>query len=421
MRKKIQILLFPCLFLFVCVLVLTACDIHTIFPLPTETTVSELTTTEETITSKDTTPEPHVHTEEPIAAIAPTCTNTGLTEGKKCAECGEILIVQTTINALGHTEVIDVGKEPTYTETGLTEGMHCGVCGEILVAQEMIPIKKSDKMEYQPGYIFFQISVPPVFADDSKDDNVTDASENTTSWCVLKLPTSYTAIGTPTKLCVFMHGSSGSFTNATTSPEISHGENLVSAGYAVMDVSVHAYHMAGPLAISMYKEAIDYVMKNYNVEHQIYLHGHSMGGWTALNFANQFGDLVKVLGLWYPCIDAYEQAWNSSVWSAPKIYMPIFYNFSQSSTYEEDKLIGYNPIKNNSITIDGIAYTYLPAPIKIWQGDKDKYMGITIAQSYVQALRNGGCEAYLRELQGVGHEWSCVMEDELLDWFNEYE
>ena len=36
----------------------------------------------------------HVHIEEVIAAVAPTCTETGLTEGKKCSVCGEVLVKQ---------------------------------------------------------------------------------------------------------------------------------------------------------------------------------------------------------------------------------------------------------------------------------------------------------------------------------------
>ena len=43
-----------------------------------------------------------------------------------------------TISASGHTSVTDAAVEPTCTETGLTEGSHCSTCGEILVAQEIV-------------------------------------------------------------------------------------------------------------------------------------------------------------------------------------------------------------------------------------------------------------------------------------------
>ncbi len=73
-------------------------------------------------------------------AVEPTCTTTGLTEGKHCSVCKEVLKEQEVLPTK-HNEVIDAGVEATCTTTGLTEGKHCSSCNEVLVEQEIIPEK----------------------------------------------------------------------------------------------------------------------------------------------------------------------------------------------------------------------------------------------------------------------------------------
>ena len=115
------------------------------------------------------------HTESNWKIVSkPTCAKEGKQQ-KKCTSCKEILS-EEIIKKLEHTIVIDEAVEPSCTQTGLTEGSHCSECGEVIEKQETIEKlehnyvngKCNDCNSYDPNYVdenaskglFFELPFP---------------------------------------------------------------------------------------------------------------------------------------------------------------------------------------------------------------------------------------------------------------------
>ena len=122
------------------------------------------------------------HTIVTDKGVTPTCTQSGLTEGKHCSVCNQVLVEQKKVRKkrhvlqkkkgtpatcteygwtdrifctvcntvtqrrvriapLGHKIVTDKAVEATCTESGLTEGKHCSVCKKVITRQKEIPAK----------------------------------------------------------------------------------------------------------------------------------------------------------------------------------------------------------------------------------------------------------------------------------------
>ena len=161
----------------------------------------------------------------------------------------------------------------------------------------------NNKMDRTGEFEWFTVTVdrPLSFG----GEEVIDPEEAQEVECVLRLPTTYTREGAPTRLVLACHGASGYIQAATStwynSDWKSFMDALLAAGYAVFDANVlptsYGTSLMGravgsPLYINVLKKAYDYIVTNYNVYDKILAHGTSMGGVGAEGFANTYPGIV---------------------------------------------------------------------------------------------------------------------------------
>lgn len=130
---------------------------------------------------------PHVVTKD--CAIAPTCTESGLTEGRRCSQCG-VLVKQEKIAALGHDYEVTT-ELPTCTEAGFD--LHtCSRCGTIKQDNQTEPLGHDVKVTtiaptcLEPGFELHICSRCPL---EERHNEVAALNHSFGEWEMVKEPT----------------------------------------------------------------------------------------------------------------------------------------------------------------------------------------------------------------------------------------
>lgn len=292
----------------------------------------------------------------------------------------------------------------------------------------------SGKQPYQIGWIPFKVPVNQTFHNQTAISDLQLDTENFIHVdCILRLPTTYTQNGKPSKLVMICHGAGRGVTgdaNWTTIPGyVALTDLLVNAGYAVFDCNGYRNDALGysgfgcSRMLEAYRKAYDYVTRNYNVDTNFSIYGFSLGGLTALNLALNRMPNIKCLALGSPVVNLYNFGWE-------RAKEPAFlaaYNVSDTATdYPENDTRGFDPYKA-IMTVDSKQRVIKTIPpIKIWAGSLEDSNGVdkTYGTDFVLAARRGGTEAYYREVSGADHNicWgdNAIVNKEILMWIDRF-
>ena len=287
-------------------------------------------------------------------------------------------------------------------------------------------------------YIFFTVTFNNYRDVETKADlEVRDREEWAECECVLTLPASYSDTGAPTPLILSFHGAGGRVCyEEDLIGGLGYVNRCVDQGFAALDVCGSV-----PTGLSMgcsehmfvVFKAYRYAIRHYNLEERVMVAGASMGGHTAMNFANMFPSLVLCAGLIYPrlnmdgiivdghyCIGTWDKTKKNAAGSSTHDRIATIYRFPEDKWCERNTA-GLNPFRSRSfINAEGLRVTMPPCPIRIWQGTVDRTVDPVLVQEYVNSVRRGGGYIELHLLEGVGHKLHPIMREEIALWFRRF-
>ncbi len=149
-----------------------------------------------------------VHEPTVTPSVLPTCTSVGLTEGKHCAKCGEIIVAQEEIPQLSHIIMTSPAIEATCIKNGKTESEQCAICGYVAksadVTQPIGHLWDGGKLIAYPNCVEYGVRRFTCNRCGQEKDELTDKEphELSTNWTIDIAPTC-TENGSKSLHCTF--------------------------------------------------------------------------------------------------------------------------------------------------------------------------------------------------------------------------
>ena len=289
-----------------------------------------------------------------------------------------------------------------------------------------------------------------------------EQTEIDSAWAVV-FPPSYTPNGKPTQVIAMLHGASGFVSQAvmgyTVQKWIDWRNLYLAHGFAVLEINGwgistesdnKSRHWACPPALETIDKAFETLRENYNVADKIMLHGTSMGGATSWAYALTHPNKVAAVGLFSPATLSWIMLKNRNLENDYELSALNWQYESVAAAMADDyqRIVGYDPIIRAMRFNDG-AYTPpeqlagldvlqygqagnqyvlvgqpLQFPVRIWHGDADPTVPISLSQIVTEAYRNGGQNVSIRVCPGETHaictggtQYVC---NEAIDYFEMY-
>lgn len=303
------------------------------------------------------------------------------------------------------------------------------------------------KLPYYREFDRFYVSYDANWPERGTSDSEIPEENNKDILCAISIPSTYKAIGKPSPVIMYCHGSGGYIDGTTWYTTSANFKKMIraltAAGFIVFDVNNTHDNPDGfgdwgclPL-VRAYRAAWEYVRENYNVESKLYILSSSMGTMANLSFMKMFGSDVIASMMTAPrvgLINRYETSDNPEA----KKEMLVAYGLEPDSILEDDTFVLPDSSVFNIQSIRGFAHgDFIPMigdmpvvplhfpPIKVIIGLADNSYDSEKIRQFFDGLTNAGNITFVRSVANMNHSEATflsvgTMREEMVEWFNSF-